>query len=65
LLKKTVFPAFSEISDPTEGEGRLATWWQAVIGHRACKKWLDEYETAVDGFMKGMGARITGQKPAA
>lgn len=64
LLKKTVFPAFSEISDPTEGEGRLATWWQAVNGHQACKKWLDEYETAVDGFMKGMGARITGQKPA-
>jgi len=62
LLKKTVFAAFDEVGDPTEGDGRLATWWQAVNGNADCKKWIDEYGTAVDGFMKGMGARITGQK---
>jgi len=62
LLKKTVFPAFKEVQDPTEGDGRLATWWEAVQGNKDCRHWIDEYGTAVDGFMKGMGARISGQK---
>jgi glutathione S-transferase len=62
LLKKTVFAVFEEVDDPTEGEGRLAVWWQAVQGDKACRRWLDEYATAVDGFMQGMGARISGQK---
>lgn len=63
LLKKTVFSNFSEVPDPTEGTGRLAVWWQAVQGNEICKATVDEYATAVDGFMKGMGARITGQAP--
>ena len=62
LLKKTVFPAFKEISDPTAGSGRIAAWWQAIQGNEICKSTVDEYATAVDGFMKAMGARITGQK---
>lgn len=61
LLKKTVFPAFSEVADPTEGDGRLADWWNAIQSHEICKATVDEYATAVDGFMKGMGARISGQ----
>lgn len=64
LLKKTVFAAFSEVVDPTTS-GRLGEWWSAVNDNADCKYWLDEYATAVDGFMKAMGARITGQKPAA
>jgi len=60
LLKKTVFAAFVEIDDPTES-GRLADWWQAVQGNEICKSTVDEYATAVDGFMKAMGARISGQ----
>lgn len=60
LLKKTVFAAFAEIDDPTES-GRLAGWWQAVQGNEICKSTVDEYATAVDGFMKAMGARISGQ----
>lgn len=62
LLKKTVFANFSSIADPTEGNGRLATWWQAVQGNPACKTTVDEYGAAVDGFMKAMGARISGQQ---
>lgn len=61
LLKKTVFPVFEEINDPTESGGRLQTWWQAVLGNEDCARWIDEYATAVDGFMKAMGARISGQ----
>lgn len=60
LLKKTVFPAFDEIEDPT-GSGRLGDWWQAIQGNEICKSTVDEYATAVDGFMKAMGARISGQ----
>lgn len=61
LLKKSVFAVFTEIDDPTVGDGRVATWWRAIQGNEICKATVDEYATAVDGFMKGMGARITGQ----
>ncbi|MFQ5635614.1 MAG: glutathione S-transferase family protein [Gammaproteobacteria bacterium] len=60
LLKKTVFPAFDTVSDPTAGDGRLAVWWRAIEGHEICKAMVDEYATALDGFMKAMGARISG-----
>jgi len=61
LLKKTVFAAFDTISDPTDSDGRLAEWWHAIDGNEICKASVDEYATAVDGFMKAMGARITGR----
>jgi len=64
LLKKTVFRYFDDVADPTESAGRLADWWQAVQANEICKATVDEYGTAVDGFMKGMGARIIGQKQA-
>ena len=63
LLKKTVFPAFDEVVDPTGDEHGLSTWWRALQANAICKATLDEYATAVDGFMQGMGARITGQAP--
>jgi len=61
LLKKSVFAFFDEVSDPTEGDGRLAAWWGAIQGNEICKATVDEYADAVDGFMKGMGARTTGR----
>lgn len=61
LLKKTVFPVFDTIADPTAADGRLAEWWHAIQGNEICKATVDEYATAVDGFMKAMGARITGR----
>ena len=61
-MKKTVGPAFKEVVDRKEGEGRIATWWKASQGNEFCKATVDEYAAALDQFMKGMGARITGQK---
>ena len=62
LLKKTVFASFTEVPDPTEGQGRLADWWQAIQGNDIARATVDEYGAAVDGFMKGMFQRITGKK---
>jgi len=62
LLKKSVFPMFAEIEDPTEGGGRVATWWQAVQSNEICKTTVDEYGAAFDKFMKAMSARFTGRK---
>lgn len=52
MLKQTVFPHFEEVVDPTEGSGRLALWWQAIQSHEACKKNVDEYDTALTEFLK-------------
>ena len=58
LLKKLVFANFNEIADPTEGEGRLAVWWQAIEGNEACYGIVQEYATAVDGFLKFLYQRL-------
>lgn len=57
LLKKMVFTNFPAVADPTQGSSRLAKWWQAMQSHATCKAALDEYATALDGFMKAMAAR--------
>ena len=62
LLKKIVFPNFDAIPDPTEGDGRLAEWWQAIQGDDVCRSTVDEYSAAVDSFLKVMGAQISGQQ---
>ena len=33
FMKKALFPVFAEIEDPTRGDGRISTWWQAVQDH--------------------------------
>jgi len=58
LMKKVIFPNFAPVADPTEGDGRLAKWWQAVEAHPICGETVGEYGLAVDGFMKAMGQRI-------
>lgn len=58
LVKKVVFGNFKEVTDPTAGTGRLAHWWKAVSAHADLKPVLDQYSTAVDGFMKAMAARF-------
>lgn len=58
LLKNVVFTAF-EIPDPTDGDGRLATWWQAMKAHDMCRASLDEYGALVDAFMRANKATIT------
>ena len=57
LAKKVVFANFPDVTDPTAGTGRLAHWWKAVIGNPDLKPVIDQYGTAVDGFMKAMAAR--------
>jgi glutathione S-transferase len=58
LLKNVVFSTFG-IADPTDGNGRLATWWQAMESHNFCRLSLDEYGAAVDAFMRENEATIT------
>lgn len=58
LLKKIAFANFDEIPDPTEGSGRLATWWNALQGHEVCNSTITEYGQAVDGFLKFLLDRI-------
>ena len=62
LLKKAVFPVFAEIDDPTEGDGRIATWWQAIQDNEICKSSLDEYDVAIEKFLQAMGPMLSGQK---
>jgi glutathione S-transferase len=60
LMKKLVFANFSEIEDPTVGNGRLATWWQAIEGNEVCASTVDEYAIAVDGFLKFLIKKVAG-----
>lgn len=52
MLKRTVFPHFDEVQDPTEAGGRLTTWWQAIQAHPGCSKAADEYDQALEEFLK-------------
>lgn len=52
MLKRSVFAHFPEIRDPTEGGGRIAEWWQAIQDHAICKKSADEYDVALEAFLK-------------
>ena len=58
LMKKTVFSNLPQIIDPTEGDARLAQWWEAIQGNPICRETVEEYATAVDSFMQAMGQRI-------
>ncbi len=58
LIKKMLVPIFADVPDPTLGEGRLATWWAALNAHEICARSIDEYATAVDGFMKFVLERV-------
>ena len=58
LLKRTVFANFEEVADPTVGDRRLATWWQALEAHPVCKKSIDEYDEELETFLKWLYARI-------
>ena len=58
LMKKLVFANFDEIADPTEGDGRLAAWWQAIEGNEDCYGIVQEYATAVEGFLKFLYSRL-------
>jgi glutathione S-transferase len=52
LLKRTIFPFFEEVPDPTEAGGRLTTWWLAIQEHAGCREAADEYDKALEEFLK-------------
>ena len=51
MFKILAFDNFDEIDDPTESDGRLKVWWDAMQGHDTCKALLDEYGPAFDKMM--------------
>jgi len=58
LLKRTVFPFFEEIPDPTETDERLGVWWTALQQHAECKAALDEYDAELESFLKFLMERL-------
>lgn len=58
MLKRTVFANFSEVRDPTEGAGRLADWWQALQAHAGCRRNIEEYDRALESFLKWLYAQL-------
>jgi glutathione S-transferase len=52
LLKRTVFPFFDEVQDPTTAGGRLTAWWQAIQDHPVCRESADGYDKALEEFLK-------------
>jgi glutathione S-transferase len=58
LTRKLVFSNFDAIEDPTLGDGRLATWWQAIEGHDVCAATVNEYAEAVEGFLQYLIVKV-------
>jgi glutathione S-transferase len=58
LLKRTVFPHFDEIPDPTESNERLRVWWAALQEHEGCKASLDEYDASLEAFLEYLMERL-------
>lgn len=52
MLKHTIFPNFEEVPDPTAGGGRIARWWDAMQAHEGCKRNIDEFDVALEKFLK-------------
>ena len=52
MLKQNIFAKFEEVVDPTEGDGRLAEWWQAMNDHDGCRKNIDHYNVELEKFLK-------------
>jgi glutathione S-transferase len=51
MFKVLAFENFPEIPDPTEQDGRLQTWWNAMQGNDTCRVLLDDYAVAFDKMM--------------
>ncbi len=51
MLKQNIFEKFPEVTDPTEGSGRLVDWWQALNEDETCKRNLDHYNEELTKFL--------------
>ena len=58
MLKRTVFPYFEEIPDPTETSERLRVWWQALQQHEKCSGAMEEYDAALEEFLTFLMERL-------
>ncbi len=58
MLKENIFANFAEVVDPTEGDRRLAEWWQALQAHPRCRKTLDHYAVELEKFLKWLREMI-------
>lgn len=58
MLKQNIFVNFEEVVDPTEGDGRIARWWQAMNDHGGCKKNLDHYAEELEKFLKWLNEML-------
>jgi len=52
MLKQNIFAKFEEVIDPTEGDGRIAKWWQAMNDHESCRRNLDYYAVELEKFLR-------------
>ena len=60
LMSKAILPAFPDIPDPIQSDGRLGEWWHAAGANPVLKPMLEEYEVAVDAFVKMLRSRQGG-----
>ena len=60
MLRQNIFARFPEVTDPTEGDGRLSEWWQAMQAHPGCRKNLDHYEVELEKFLLWLRERMAG-----
>ena len=60
LMSKAILPAFPDITDPIKADGKLAEWWHAAGANATLKPMIDEYEVAVDAFVKMLRSRQGG-----
>ena len=60
MLRQNIFVKVPEVTDPTEGDGRLAEWWQAMQAHPGCRKNLDHYEVELEKFLLWLRERMAG-----
>jgi glutathione S-transferase len=56
ILRKTVLPAY-DINDPTAGAGSLGRWWSACEAGPVTAPFMQEYSSAVDGFLKMLAGK--------
>ncbi len=58
MLKRTVFPHFAEVADPTVGAGRLAEWWTALCAHPLAGPSIETYDVALAEFLIWLQERL-------
>lgn len=60
MLRSITFSVFDEIKDPTEGDGKLAQWWQQIQQDSICAEFIPEYQEAFDAFVQMLMKRMQG-----